>query len=83
MDELTVQEVNDVFEVIGRLGNQLRHLPFSRLRSTREHRFGRLKLWPKKKIFYERANWDNFRYRPLVSFVHHRWRRVFALLSQW
>lgn len=82
MDQLSVKDAKGILEAVGSLGNGLRYLPFAQLRATHQHRFGSLRLWPKFKNFLEQPSWDTFRWRPLVSFEHHRWRRLFSLLSR-
>ena len=68
MEELEPEDAQKVFSEIGRLGNGLHHLPFCQLRKTEEHRFGALRLWPKKKTFAELTAWEDLKVRPLVSF---------------
>jgi hypothetical protein len=82
MEELSQEKETDIYDRIGWLGNSLNYLPFARLRSAKFHRFGALRLWPKKKVFFNKPKWEDFKYRPLVSFQKHRWKRLFALLFQ-
>ena len=87
MDTLSPEEVSRIFEVIGRLGNGLKHLPYAALPKASCHEFGVLRLWCKLKSFkvdegVVPLSWSAFKWRPLVSFRKHRWRRVFSLLSR-
>ena len=83
MRRLSGPEAKAVFNRIGTAGCGLRHLPFSNLRKTAHHRFGCLRLWPKLKVFrHGKPLWEDFKWRPLVSFKRHRWKRVLGLLSQ-
>ena len=83
MRELSLEESKQVFDRIGTAECGLRHLPYSNLRKTAHHRFGCLRLWPKLKVFRgKKTAWEDFKWRPLVSFKKHRWKRVLALLSQ-
>ncbi len=65
------------------MGNGLFHLPFCELRGRGAHEFGCLRLWIKKKSFADLTTWEELKWRPLVSFRKHRWRKLFSLLSRW
>ena len=82
MNELSIDEAKRVYDEIGTAATGLRHLPYSSLRKTESHRFGCLRLWPKLKNFKDTIKLDTLKYRPLVSYERHRWRRVLSLLSQ-
>ncbi len=83
MKELSTDETQKVYDEIGIAANGLDHLPFAQLRKTKHHEFGMLRLWPKQKTFLQESRWNEYKWRPLVSFRKHRWRRVLSLFSRW
>ena len=82
MKVVDLEKLTRIFEEVSRRENTLRHLPFCQLRPKGKHRFGCLRGWVKKKSFMELEGWASLRWRPLVSFREHRWRRLFSLLSR-
>jgi hypothetical protein len=83
MKKLSGIETSSIFNEIGIIGNQLSHLPFASLRRTSTHEFGVLRHWPKMKSAKTSAEFADYKWRPLVSFRKHRWRKVLALVSKW
>ncbi len=86
MKRLTKHEAKEVFDRIGTAACGLKHLVYSNLKKTKFHRFGVLRLWPKFKSFKgnegSKPRWSDMKWRPLVSYKKHRWRKVLALLSR-
>ena len=61
---------------------KLKHLPYSKLKKG-GHVMGCLRGWIKYKSLVDPQCWDELKWRPLVSYRNHRWRRVLSLVSQW
>jgi len=60
--------------------NRLLHLPYCNLRRAHRHRFGALSLWLKIKCLSPRpGSWQQLKFRPLVSYKQHHWRRLLIL----
>ena len=83
MEELDEDAIMKTYAEIGSLGAELRHLPFCNLAHRSTHQYGTLRPWIKFKNFKDLPEWDEMRYRPLISYQRHRWRRLFSLLSRW
>jgi hypothetical protein len=83
MEDVPTNMINRVFARIGAAGQTLRHLPFAALRGAATHKFGCLRGWVKKKSFTEEMSWSTLKWRPLVSFREHRWRKLLSLLSRY
>ena len=81
-----------VFHNVAVLGNGLHHFPFAELRGRRARKFGSLRLWIKKKSFDvwdkkedggDEMKGEDLKWRPLVSFREHRWRKLLSMVSRW
>ena len=76
-------EVSRILGGIGLLGGSSKHLPYCEIKRTNSHRFGCLRLWPKYEDFgVQNVWWADLKWRPLVSFRQHKWRRLFSMASQ-
>ena len=75
-------ELEQINETIPNLGASLNHLPYSRLRSSRFHRFGPLRGYLKAKSFDNLSGWGSLEWRPLVSFYDHRCIFLFSMMSR-
>lgn len=87
--DLTPEEGRRIQEYFYRLGETLGHLPFGRLRSGAKHRFGAVRAWIKFKSVKQYPNpllcgdpWGELRWRPLVSYTQHHWKRVLGLAGR-
>ena len=83
LEELDEEARRSAYAEIGSLGTGLEHLPFCHLKHTSTHEYGTLRLWIKLKNFQNLPEWTEMRYRPLISYRRHRWRRAFSMLSRY
>ncbi len=82
MEELDAEQTERIFDRIGTAAQGLFYLPYVSLKKTCKHEFGCLRLWPKLKSFKEEKNIDDYKWRPLVSYRKHKWRKLLSLLSK-
>jgi hypothetical protein len=83
LTEVQGAKLNRINENIGTLGSMLSYLPFCQLRPTSAHRFGAMRLWVKLKVFEsEILGWNSLKWRPLVSYRQHKWRKLYAMTSR-
>ena len=65
-----------------RINNRCNSLPFCGLKKSEKHKFGILRLWFKSKnLKSSNLTWSSFKFRPLVSYYHHHWKRCYKLIS--
>ena len=63
--------------------NALHCLPYCRFRRGHRHRFGSLSLHVKAKVLFPRVTeWSAMKFRPLVSYKQHHWKRLLRIACQ-
>ena len=83
MEDVQGPTLNKIFEKIGTAASVLRHLPYCGLKA-KKHRFGCLRAWIKYKSFaeWDGKKWTDLKFRPLVSYKSHRWKKLFTMVSR-
>ena len=82
MEPLSAAELAHINNEVPTFGARLRHLPFSKLRSSRTHRFGSLRAYLRAISFDSIVDWSSLKWRPLISFPKHTWRVILSLTSR-
>ncbi len=81
--KVSVEEVIRIYAGFFRLGEGLRHLPFLGLEHSSKHKFGAVRHCPKwKSIQSIPGRWEDVKWRPLVSYQHHHWRRPLSMVGR-
>lgn len=66
-----------------RVGKLFHDLPFCRLSRASNHKFGALRVWPKRRTLDPwPATWSSIKWRPLVSYISHHWRFLLSLAGK-
>lgn len=78
-----VEEVR-IFNQMFRFGQRLQYLPYLGLRKAEKHKFGRLKVWLKRRAFENTypTEWASLPWRPLAPYSFHHWRGLFSLAGK-
>ena len=70
---------------LGKLAQDLEHVPWTRLRKLREHKYGYLKAWPKLRSIVGEwpTEWAQVAWRPLASYSSHHWAGMISMVGRW
>ena len=84
MRRTTAEELRRITQELFKWGQRLSHTPFGSFTGAKDHRVGRLKVWPELKAFKpELETWEELKWKPLNPYHKHYWRNMFALRSRW
>ena len=82
MRRTTKAELDRITHEMFKWGQRLSHTPFGNFTGAKDHRVGRLKVWPKLKAFKpELETWEELKLRPLNPYAY--WKNMLGLLSRW